>query len=184
VVCGWILCLGRFEVGWVLGGRGSRVGGSYSLGFFGGCCDGIGVGGWLWVWLLVRVVGLLRVVSLCGAGEGGAVCLGVGWVCFVRRAWVLGACWGVVARVCTSFVTNVSSSPVITYLRWDLESASACCWVCMSVGMRPWYMVVRLIRSMCKPHVYPSVCWGVIWMWVCGASRRRSGGAICSPEYH
>ena len=81
-------------------------------------------------------------------------------------------------------VTNVSSSPVITYLRWDRESASACCWVCVSVGMRPWYMVVRLIKSMCKPHVHPSVCLGVLWMWVCGASRRRSGGDISSPEYH
>ena len=26
-------------------------------------------------------------------------------------------------------VTYVSSSPVITYLRWDRENNSACCWV-------------------------------------------------------
>ena len=56
--------------------------------------------------------------------------------------------------------------------------------VCVRVGMRPWYMVVRLIRSMCVPYVHPSVCRGVLWMLVSGVSRRRSGGDISSPEYH
>jgi hypothetical protein len=45
-------------------------------------------------------------------------------------------------------VTYVSSSPVITYLRWDCDSDSACFWMCVRVGMRPWYMVVRFLRSM------------------------------------
>ena len=49
VVGGWILCLGRFGVGWVLGEWVSRVGRSRSLGFFGGFCDSMGGGGWLWV---------------------------------------------------------------------------------------------------------------------------------------
>ena len=44
------------------------------------------------MWLLVRVADLLRVVSVFGGRAGGAVWLGVGWVCFLRRAWVLGAC--------------------------------------------------------------------------------------------
>jgi hypothetical protein len=81
-------------------------------------------------------------------------------------------------------VTYAPSSPVITYLRWDRESDSACCWVCVRVEMRPWYMVVRLMRSVCMPHVHPSVCWGVLWIWVTGVSWWRSGGAISSSEYH
>ncbi len=32
---------------------------------------------------------------------------------------------------------NVSSFPVSRYFRWDLESSSACFWVCVRVGMRP-----------------------------------------------
>ena len=81
-------------------------------------------------------------------------------------------------------VTYVSSSPVITYLRWDRERDSAWCWVCVSVGIRPWYMVVRLMRSMCKPHIYLSVYWGVLWIWTIGVSCRRRGGSISSPAYH
>ena len=54
-------------------------------------------------------------------------------------------------------VTYVSSSPVITYLRWDRESDSACCWVCVRVGTRPWYMVVRLMTSMCIYAACPSI---------------------------
>ena len=83
----------------------------------------------MWVWLLVRVRGLLRVVSESGGGVGGAVWLGFGWVSLLRLARVRGLCCGVVERVCTRFFTNVSSSPVMTYLRWDRESDSACCWV-------------------------------------------------------
>ena len=78
----------------------------------------------------------------------------------------------------------VSSSPVSKYFRWALESSSACCWVCVRVGIRPWYIVARFIRSMCMPHVQPSVCWGVLCMWVSGAFLRRSGGAISRPVYH
>ena len=64
--------------------------------------------------LLVGVGGLLRVLGLCSGGVGVELCLGVGWVCFVRRVRALGAVCCVEARVCTRFVTNVSSSPVIT----------------------------------------------------------------------
>jgi hypothetical protein len=52
------------------------------------------------------------------------------------------------------------------------------------VGMRPWYIVVRLSRSMCIPHVQTSVCWGVLWIWVAGVACWRNGGAVSSPEYH
>jgi hypothetical protein len=55
-------------------------------------------------------------------------------------------------------VTYVSSSPVNTYLRWDRDSDSAWCWVCVRVRMRPWYMMVRLMRIMCMPHAHPSIC--------------------------
>ena len=44
---GWGLCPGRVVVGWVLGGWGSMVCGSDTLGFFGGFCDSIGGGGCL-----------------------------------------------------------------------------------------------------------------------------------------
>ena len=47
VVGGWILCLGLFGVGWVLGGWVSVVSKSHSLAFFGGCCGSTGGGGWL-----------------------------------------------------------------------------------------------------------------------------------------
>ena len=78
----------------------------------------------------------------------------------------------------------VSSSPVSKYLRWALESTFACCWVCVRVGIRPWYIVARLTRSICMPHVQPSVCWGVLCMWVSGSSLFSRGGAISSPVYH
>ncbi len=47
------------------------------------------------MWLLVGVgvgvgEGLLRVVGVFGGGAGGVVWLGVGWVSFFWRAWVLG----------------------------------------------------------------------------------------------
>ena len=32
------------------------------------------------------------------------------------------------------------------------------------------------------PHVHPSGCRGVLWMWVSGVSRRKSGGAIVVPS--
>jgi len=60
------------------------------------------------------VEGLLRVVSVVGVGAGGVVLLGVGWVRVLRLALGLGLCGGVVASVCTRFVTYVSSSPVRT----------------------------------------------------------------------
>ncbi len=114
VVGGWILCFGRV---WVVGVAGRWSPGpveSHSLGFFRGCCDSVCVGGLLRVRLWVVVGGLLRVLGLCSGGVGVAVCLGVGWVCLVRRVRALGAVCCVEASGCTMFVTNVSSSPVIT----------------------------------------------------------------------
>ena len=58
-------------------------------------------------------------------------------------------------RLCIWLFTNVSNSPVSTYFRWDLDNASVCCWVCMRVGMQPWYIVARFIRSMCMPSNRP-----------------------------
>ena len=92
VVEGWILCLWRVGVGWDLGEWVSRVGMSLNLGFFGGFCDSVGGGGWLWVCLLMGVGGRLRVVSVGGGGAGGAVGFGVGWVRVLRLTWGLGSC--------------------------------------------------------------------------------------------
>ncbi len=123
-----------------------------------------------------------------GVGKGEAfslLVLGVGCVRLLRRVWwVLGERWVELVRSCMRLVTYVSSPLEITYLRWDRESNSSLCWVCVRVGMRPWYMMVRLMRIMCKPHVHPSVCWGVLWIWMIGASCLRIRGHIYNPVYH
>ena len=49
VIDGWILCLGWFGDDWALGEGVSRVGRSSNLDFFGGFCDSVVGGGWLWV---------------------------------------------------------------------------------------------------------------------------------------
>ena len=127
----------------------------------------------------------MRVIVACKGGSSFGLDLGVLYVLWWRRLrrvrWVLRV--GLV-RLCMRLVTFSSSSPVITYFRWGRESDSACCWVCVRVGMRPWYMMVRLVRSMCMPHVQPSVCWGVLYIWVTGVVCCRSGGAVSSPVYH
>ena len=125
-----------------------------------------------------------RVVGMVGVGVSSGVSLGVGWVFLLLRGRVRVAGWGVVVRVWMRLLTNVSSSPVSTYFRWDRDNDSACCWVCLRVGMRPWYTVARLMRSMCMPHVQPSVCRGVLFTWMSSVSLLRSGGAICRFEYH
>ena len=122
------------------------------------------------------VSSLLRVIVACDGGSCFELVLGVICVLWLRRLrgvrWVLRA--GLV-RLCMRLVTFSSSSPVITYLRWYSDSNSACCWLCVRVGMRPWYMVVRLVRSMCMPHVQPSVYWGVLCIWVTGVVCCRNG---------
>jgi hypothetical protein len=131
------------------------------------------------------VSGLLREFVACRGGSFCALGLGVNCVLWLRQL----RCVRCVLRVglvmsCIRLVTYSSSSPVITYLRWDRVSDSACCWVCVRVEMRPWYMVVRLVRSMCMSHDQPSVCWGVLCMWVTGVVCHRSGGAVSNPVYH
>ena len=129
--------------------------------------------------------GLLRVIVACEGGYCFGLDLGVICVLWLRRLrrvrWVL---WVGLVRLCMRSVTYSSSSPVITYLRWVRESDSACCWVCVRVGMRIWYMVVRLVRSMWRPHVQPSVCWGVLCIWMAGVVCCRSGGAVSSLVHH
>ncbi len=126
---------------------------------------------------------LLRVVGIIVGGVG-SVSVEVGWVRGLRLKGVRVTRGGGVVRLCMRLLTNVSSSPVSTYFRWDLDNASACCWVCVSVGMHPWYIVARLTRSMCRPHVQPSVCLGILCICVSGVSSRRIRGAISSPVYH
>jgi hypothetical protein len=60
----------------------------------------------------------------------------------------------------------------------------AFCWVCLRVGMVPWYIVVRLTRSMCRPQLHPSVCRGVLLKMTWGVACCRSRGAMGSPVYH
>ena len=125
-----------------------------------------------------------RVVEMVGGRVGIGLSLEVGGVCLLRREGVREGVECMVVRLCMRLFMNVSSSPVSKYFRWDLESSSACFWVCVRVGMRPWYMVARLMRSMCIPHVHPSFCLGVLCMWMCGAFLRRRGGATANPVYH
>jgi hypothetical protein len=54
----------------------------------------------------------------------------------------------------------------------------------VGINLYAWYMVVRLVRSMCRPHVQPSVCWGVLCICVAGVVCYRSGGVVSSSEYH
>ena len=154
-----MLWLGRSDVERGIGVCVWGVLASYCLAFFGGLCDGARGGGLKLSWVWVRVCGLLRVFVVCEGESCFGLVVGASCVCLLRRVrrvrWVL---WVGLVRLCMRSVTSVSSSPVITYLRWDRESDSACYWVCARVGMRPWYMVVRLVRSMCMPYVHPSVC--------------------------
>ena len=87
----------------------------------------------------MRVCGLLREIVV----SEGESCLGlvsedISCVYLLRRVrgvrWVR---WVGLVRLCMRLVTYVSSSPVITYLRWKRESDSAYCWVCVRVGMCP-----------------------------------------------
>ena len=92
VVGGWNLCLGLCGVEWVVGVGVYGMVSSHFLAFFGGFCVDMGGEGWWWVWLLVVVDGLLRVVSILGGEAGGVVSLGAGWVCFLWYEWVRGTC--------------------------------------------------------------------------------------------
>ena len=118
----------------------------------------------------------------CGLGVG--LSMEVVGVDLLRGEGVMVRVECAVESWCMRLFINVSSFPVSRYFRWDLESSSACFWVCVRVGMRPWYMAARLMRSMCIPHVHPSFCLGVLCMWVFGAFSRRRGGAIADPLYH
>ena len=57
-----------------------------------------------------------------------------------------------------------SSSPVKVYRRCIFDSWWACACVFRRVGIAPWYMVARLMRSMCWPQLELSVCFGVLWV--------------------
>ncbi len=110
----------------------------------------------------------------------------VGVFCVYFFAWVGSSdCpMSLVGKLPDEAVTYVSSSPVRTYFRCDLASVSAWCWAWLRVGMCPWYMVVRFMRSMRRPQAQPSVCWEVLWMWIFGVSCLSIGGAMSSPVYH
>ena len=130
----------------------------------------------MWVGFLFRVLGVV------GGGECSGVSLKGGWVCSAWCGRVRVAVWGVV-RVGMRLVMYVSNSPVRRYFRWDLARSSAFCWVCERVGMLPWYIVVRFIRRMCRPHVKPSVCWGVLWLGISGSLVRRRRAANVKPGF-
>ena len=81
-------------------------------------------------------------------GGGSEFC-----VCFFRGWDILTVLWAGLVSSRTRQVTYVSISPVRAYFRCDLDGISAWCWVWLRMGMRPWYMVVRFMRSMWVPHV-------------------------------
>ncbi len=152
---------------WVLfgGSFGEVLCGSVGLGrriFLGGFGGAEGNWSCLMAGVWVLLCGLFRVKSV-DVGVGVSRLLMVyEVVCFVGallglRMILSGLRVGLVVYWIRE-VTYESSFPVKTYRRCDRESVPACCWVWQRVGMRPWYMVSRLIRSMCRPHVHPSVC--------------------------
>ena len=115
-------------------------------------------------------------MDLIGCGVDIGMFVEVGGVCLLRKGGVMGSVECVDESWRMRLFMNVSSAPVSRYFRWDLESSSACFWVCVRVGMRPWYMVARLMRSMCIPHVHPSFCLGYF---VCGyLVRCHVGGGV------
>ena len=85
----------------------------------------------------MRVCGLLREIVVDKGESYLGLVSEVSCVYLLRRVrgvrWVH---WVGLVRLCMRLVTYVSSSPVITYLRWERESDSACCWVCVGMGMR------------------------------------------------
>ena len=105
---------------------------AYCLVFFGGLFDGFRGGNLESSWVWVMVSSLLRMVIACE----GESCIGLelGAICVLRLRRLRRLRWllrvGLV-RFCMRLVTYSSSSPVITYLRWDRESDSTCCWVCV-----------------------------------------------------
>ena len=103
------------------------------------------MGIWLGVCVLLREEGV-------EIGRDG-VCLlcvaGVVLMCVFLRLWeVLVVLRAGLVYSQMSWVTGVSSSSVRTYFRCDRASISAWSWVCRKVGIRPWYMMERLMSSM------------------------------------
>ncbi len=74
------------------------------------------------------------------------------------------------------FGTIESSSPVKVYRRCIFDSWCACACVCRRVGIAPWYMVARLMRSMWRPQLQPSVCIGVLLVMIGWVAVHSSGG--------
>jgi hypothetical protein len=124
-----------------------------------GCGGGLGLCSG---WSMVIVCGLLRVSSGdVGVGVARLVLLAVaeGFVgAFLCLFLILSGRRVRLVMYWMREVTYEFNSQVMTYPGCDRERVSACYWVWWRVGMRPWYMVPRLIRNMCRPHVHPYVC--------------------------
>ena len=91
----------------------------------------------------------------------------LGWVVV---GWALGGVSFELVLLVSSlmmFSMWVSSSLVRVYRRYSRDIVRGNYWVCFSMGILPWYMAVRLIRSMCMPQLHPSCCHGVMteMMW-------------------
>ena len=117
-------------------------------------------------------------MDLTGCGVDIGMSVEVGGVCLLRRGGVMGCVECAVESWRMRLFMNVSSAPVSRYFMWVLESSSACFWVCVRFGMRPWYLVARWLRSMCIPNVQPAFCLGVLGRWVFGAFSGRRGGCL------
>ena len=69
-----------------------------------------------------------------------------------------------------------SSSPVKVYRRGIFDSWWACACVWRRVGIAPWYMVARLMRSMWRPQLQPSVWIGVLLVIIGWVAVSSNGG--------
>ena len=100
--------------------------------------------------LVCVVLGVIR----CGQGRVGSLQLSSCIIC------------GIVA----------SSSPVRVYRRCIFDSWWACACVCRRMGIAPWYMVARLMRSMWRPQLQSSVWVGVLLIIIGWVALSNSGG--------
>ncbi len=77
------------------------------------------------------------------------------------------------------FSMRESITSVRVYLRWNRENVYTSDWVCLSVGILPWYMVVRLVSSMCMSQLHPSVWRGVLAEMILRVGERSTGMLCC-----
>ncbi len=106
-------------------------------------------------------------------------------LCGVVNDWIWpGRVSSVLLSSCVICGTVESSSPGKVYRRCIFDSWWACACVCRRVGIAPSYMVARLMRSMWRPQLQPSVCIGVLLVIIGWVTVYSSGGVKGWVVYH